>query len=1141
MVVSVWVAAGLAGCSGGSSGGLGTTGETAVTVARSAVPLTTSGDRFVTRQAGYSASVGSVDGAFAVRTPGAALTAAPQFATFSIERGANRLDFGAAGAVADGLGGVGVGRGNVLEQIQAVTQGLELSWTFPRAPDGSGDTLVRVRVTGLELVSATPDSTVLRDTASGDQLRVGRALWVDEAGKKTALSQSFADGVLTFRVPEALLLSSAFPAVLDPLVTPASLGAVEFAAGVAAGDINLLTVGVSGPGNVTSTDAGIDCGTTGTSCSASYTKDSLVTLTPASTDPGGYFVGWSGLCNGTGRCTIAMSKVRFVYAYFEPGFWPVKVFRQGKGKGTISWNGNTCLASASTCTFQVPNTRPVRQTVNLAASPDANSSFTGWSADCGPDSCSLYVDRPKNAYATFASTVARVRVEVDELGEVTGPNGLSCRPGAPCDFTVSITAPAQTLLLSTNPSDTFYSWGGDCRGSATTCTITLDGDKNVYASWRGIHTATMTTAEEVVVFAQGNADHAGGGTQALACTACHVSNLMAAHARRCEVCHAIGGPAEKLIGNWNGSCTVCHASFHTATGADHFGVYYNSSASCDRCHTSIYAARDNATNCFTCHDKSTIAAAAGDITPPVTTSDAQPVYVGGGTINLSATDVGSGVSLTYYFNLNHSRWEIGNQAGLGTVPTSGPGITRTLEFYSIDHAGNKEAPKSVTFLVKPLAVAAPSAPTGISALAGSAQATLSWTTGTGSTSSVVQYGTAPGVYTATIDPATSPQTITGLTNGATIYYQVGAKNVTGTTWSAQYTVTPTLSLPSAPTAISAVAGNAQVTISWTAGTGSTSSVVQYGTTSGVYTTTIDPATSPRTITGLTSGTTIYYRVGARNVTGLTWSGPSTVTPVPSVPSAPTAISAAAGNAQATITWTAGTGSTSSLVRYGSTSGVYATTIDPATSPWTITGLTNGTAVYYQVGAKNAAGTTWAPESSATPAAASHGSWTTAGVFTIPAGVTSLTIEAVGGGGEAGIEIGSGTGLTGGTATVTYGSLSITANGGIGGGNAASSSKVGLGGAGGTALCSGSLCSSLALTPGAPGEDGGWYAPPDDTWGRGGLGGAPNGASAIDPPDEFVGGAGGGGGGGSVNGIIPVTPGGTVTIAIGSGSSVKVSW
>ncbi len=75
-----------------------------------------------------------------------------------------------------------------------------------------------------------------------------------------------------------------------------------------------------------------------------------------------------------------------------------------------------------------------------------------------------------------------------------------------------------------------------------------------------------------------------------------------------------------------------------------------------------------------------------DMMAPMTTSDAQAVYMGGATINLTATDEGgSGVAHTHY------RLDGGAEV-LGTsVQVSGLG-SHTLEFWSIDNAGNVETP-----------------------------------------------------------------------------------------------------------------------------------------------------------------------------------------------------------------------------------------------------------------------------------------------------------------------------------------------------------------------------------------------------------------------------------------------------------------
>jgi hypothetical protein len=76
----------------------------------------------------------------------------------------------------------------------------------------------------------------------------------------------------------------------------------------------------------------------------------------------------------------------------------------------------------------------------------------------------------------------------------------------------------------------------------------------------------------------------------------------------------------------------------------------------------------------------------------VTVSDAKPTYVSTAAIKLTATDAGSGVANTYYI------LDGGVQTAGTTVSVTTTG-THTLEFWSVDVAGNAEAHKSASFTV----------------------------------------------------------------------------------------------------------------------------------------------------------------------------------------------------------------------------------------------------------------------------------------------------------------------------------------------------------------------------------------------------------------------------------------------------------
>lgn len=167
------------------------------------------------------------------------------------------------------------------------------------------------------------------------------------------------------------------------------------------------------------------------------------------------------------------------------------------------------------------------------------------------------------------------------------------------------------------------------------------------------------------------------------------------------------------------------------------------------------------------------------------------------------------------------------------------------------------------------------------------------------------------------------------------------------------------SVPAAPTGLSAMAGNAQVALTWTASSGATLYYVKRSAiTGGPYAQAGTPSAANFTDTGLTNGTKYYYVVSAYNSYGQSAnSAEVSATPVAAVPSAPTGLTATPGNMLVTLTWSASAGATSYNVRRGTTSGGPYPTLagSPTTNTFTDSGLTNGTVYFYVVTAVNSAG------------------------------------------------------------------------------------------------------------------------------------------------------------------------------------------
>jgi trimeric autotransporter adhesin len=282
----------------------------------------------------------------------------------------------------------------------------------------------------------------------------------------------------------------------------------------------------------------------------------------------------------------------------------------------------------------------------------------------------------------------------------------------------------------------------------------------------------------------------------------------------------------------------------------------------------------------------------------------------------------------------------------------------------------------------PASAAVPDAPTGATATAGNASASVSWTppadnggsditsyTVTAADSTTPANGGQTCTYTVS-DPETDTCTVSGLTNGDSYTFTATATNAdgTGSASDPSNAVTPS-TVPDAPTGATAAAGNASASVSFTPGSDEGSPITSYTVTA---TDSTNPAnggqtdsgtSSPITVSGLTNGDSYTFTVTATNADGTgSASDPSNAVTPSTVPDAPTGATATAGNHSASVSFTPGFDEGSPITGFTVTATDHThaanggQTASGASSPISVNGLTNGDSYTFTVKAANGDGT-----------------------------------------------------------------------------------------------------------------------------------------------------------------------------------------
>jgi fibronectin type 3 domain-containing protein len=342
---------------------------------------------------------------------------------------------------------------------------------------------------------------------------------------------------------------------------------------------------------------------------------------------------------------------------------------------------------------------------------------------------------------------------------------------------------------------------------------------------------------------------------------------------------AIAGDTQVTLA-WTPSARA--TSYHVKRATTSGGPYFQISAP-----TSAAYIDTTATNGTTYYYEVSAVNSAGESanSAQASSTPTAPLQIPSVPIGLAATAANAQVSLTWSAVTGATSYHVKRATTFGgpytqiAAPTSANYTDATASnnttYYYVVSAVNSagESASSAQVSATPTAaIQIPNVPTGLAATAGNAQVSLSWSTTAGATGYHVKRATTSGgPYTQIAALTSANYTDSAAVNGTTYYYVVSAVNSAGESAnSIPSSATPSAPIPSPsiPTGLAATAGNAQVSLTWSATTGATSYHVKRSINSGgPYTQIAAPTASNFTDTTTANGTTYYYVVSAVNSVG----------------------------------------------------------------------------------------------------------------------------------------------------------------------------------------------------------------------------------------------------------------------------------
>jgi Tol biopolymer transport system component len=338
------------------------------------------------------------------------------------------------------IGVVGAdGRGGSTQLTNAATDDHSPTWS----PDGSKLAFVRGAFTGTpagDLYTMHADGTVQTLIHAGGANQVTSAVWSPDGTKILFSEFNAGNSDLWTILPNGTGLTR--------LTTDGNRD--ELPAWGAAATYTLTTARAgSGSGSISSSPAGIACGST---CTATFLEPTQVqlTATPAS---GSTFAGWSGACSGTESCSVTMLGAQNVSATFNTNPPP------SGGGGGDGGGGGIPPDLTVTVTASAPNTPPVGSdviffvnvfTTNTGGSSDVLLTLT---LPTGLTLNRVYADR-----GGCAGTAPNLICDVAWINPSTSTHvtlfGTVAQAGE-LDLTASVQSRVETELATANNTTTF--------------------------------------------------------------------------------------------------------------------------------------------------------------------------------------------------------------------------------------------------------------------------------------------------------------------------------------------------------------------------------------------------------------------------------------------------------------------------------------------------------------------------------------------------------------------------------------------------------------------------------------------------------------------------------------------------------------